>query len=133
MKSIKEIINQNPVFLNSFEDARDVFIQFEGAYSDEEKSKSIEKHSNEKILFASYGCESYEGSAWLLFENDGKIFEINGSHCSCYGLEDQWDPEEVFLEALEHRIKEGSLGEDSYSGNNFKNELIEFLGLKNET
>jgi hypothetical protein len=53
-----------------------------------------------KILVASYTYEDYNGSAFVLFEKGGKLFEVNGSHCSCYGLEGQWEPEETTLEAL---------------------------------
>ena len=52
------------------------------------------------ILLASYTYENYTGDAFVLFERDGKLFEVNGSHCSCYGLEDQWEPEETTKEAL---------------------------------
>lgn len=62
------------------------------------------------VLFAAYDTPSYEGYAWVLFRKDRKLYEVNGSHCSCYGLEGQWDPEEVSKEALKHRIKEGHLG-----------------------
>lgn len=63
-----------------------------------------------------YGCD---GSAFVLFEKDGKLYEVNGSHCSCHGLSEtdysgsspsQWDPEETTVEALEHRLVHGSLG-----------------------
>lgn len=52
------------------------------------------------ILLASYALEDYEGSAFVLFKRAGKLFEVNGSHCSCYGLEGQWEPEETTAEAL---------------------------------
>lgn len=52
------------------------------------------------ILLASYTYEDYSGDAFVLFEKGGKLFEVNGSHCSCYGLEDQWEPEETTKEAL---------------------------------
>lgn len=53
-----------------------------------------------KILFAVYKQESYEGSALVLFERDGKLYEAGGLHCSCNGLEGQWDPEETSVEAM---------------------------------
>lgn len=56
------------------------------------------------VVFASYGHESYEGYAIVIFKRDGKLFEVNGSHCSCYGLEDQWSPEETTVEALERTV-----------------------------
>lgn len=52
------------------------------------------------VIYAAYDCESYEGSAEVVFVNDGKFFTVSGGHCSCYGLEDQWEPEEMPVEAL---------------------------------
>ena len=52
------------------------------------------------ILLASYTYENYTGDAFVLFERDGQLFEVNGSHCSCYGLEGQWEPEETTKDAL---------------------------------
>ncbi len=56
-----------------------------------------------KVLYASYEYEDYSGSAFVLFERNGKLYEVNGSHCSCYGLEGQWEPEETFVEAIDRR------------------------------
>ena len=46
-----------------------------------------------------YGCDS---SSWLLLRHrtSGAYFENHGSHCSCYGFEGQFDPEETTLEHL---------------------------------
>lgn len=52
------------------------------------------------VLLNYYTYESYSGSAMVLYEKDGKLFEVNGGHCSCHGLEGQWSPEETTLEAL---------------------------------
>ncbi len=59
-----------------------------------------------KILFAEYYTGNYEGSAFVLFSRDGKLYEVHGSHCSCYGLEGQWEEEEASVESIEHRLKE---------------------------
>lgn len=64
---------------------------------------------NIEILLADYSYESYEGSAWVLYRKDGKLFEVNGGHCSCYGLEGQWEPEETTVESIQHRVKNGWL------------------------
>jgi len=61
--------------------------------------------NDRNILFASYATEAYEGSAFVLFKRDKKLYEVNGSHCSCYGLEGQWEPEETSWDALAMRIK----------------------------
>lgn len=79
------------------------------------------------VLLASYGNANYEGGAFVLFEKDGKLFEVNGGHCSCYGLEGQWEPEETTAEALQHRLDKGELGKDSYCDNEFHSELLQVL------
>lgn len=116
MKTLKEIIKQEPIFLNRFSDKNDVISNFE------------EENLNVNILFASYGGGCWEGSAWVLFEQNGELYEVNGSHCSCYGLEGQWSPEIVTLKVLEHRLLNGDFGCD-WSENYFRKELCEFLGI----
>lgn len=59
--------------------------------------------TEEQIIFAAYEGGSYEGAAIVVYEKDGKLYEVNGSHCSCYGLEGQWAPEETTREALAMR------------------------------
>jgi hypothetical protein len=56
-----------------------------------------------KILLAWYGYGSYCGSSLVIYEFDGKLYEVNASHCSCNGLEGQWVPEETTLAALKMR------------------------------
>lgn len=76
---------------NGFANAEDVFERFNVK---EDEQKDVE------FIYAFYNQECYEGSAFVLFARKGKLYEVNGSHCSCYGLEDQWSPEETFVEAL---------------------------------
>jgi hypothetical protein len=150
MKTIDEIVKQQPVYLNDWKDEGKVTVL--GAFFDiyltergylapsapyanvdywvEKKAlmdKALDEHKNETILFATYTYEDYSGYAWVLFydEEKKKLFEVNGSHCSCMGLEGQWEPEETNLEAIEFRLKEGTLGESD----NFANELKSFLGV----
>lgn len=80
------------------------------------------------VLLASYGSGSYEGDAFVLFQRGGKLYEVNGSHCSCYGLEGQWSPEETTIEELRHRLEEGELGSGGYCDNKFDDELRQVLG-----
>ena len=56
-----------------------------------------------KVFLAWYGYGSYCGASLVVFEREGKLYEVNGSHCSCYGLEGQWQPEETSWEALDMR------------------------------
>ena len=56
-----------------------------------------------ELIIAEYDYGNWEGSAFILYEKGGKLFEVNGSHCSCYGLEGQWNPEETSWAALKMR------------------------------
>lgn len=56
-----------------------------------------------EVLYAYYEYADYSGDAMVVFRKDGKLYEALGSHCSCYGLEGQWDPEETSIEALKLR------------------------------
>jgi hypothetical protein len=122
--------------LNDWKDkaAEDVFRDFDGtrwaAYSENpDPTPSAEKpqFKGAEILLASYGHYSYKGYAFVLFRRDGKLWEINGSHCSCYGLEGQWEPEETTVESLRHRLNEGTLGTSEYDGGPFSVEMREVL------
>jgi hypothetical protein len=76
---------------------------------------NITKHpipSDPQVLFASYGTEEYEGDAVVVFVHEGQLYEVNGGHCSCYGLgeqtysgdtESQWEPEITSWGALNIR------------------------------
>lgn len=59
------------------------------------------------VIYAAYDCESYEGSAEVVFVSNGTFFTVSGGHCSCYGLEDQWEPEEMPVEALQKIARDG--------------------------
>lgn len=76
---------------------------------------------NAKVYLAWYGYGSYEGSSLVIFEKDGKLYEVNGGHCSCNGLEGQWKPEETSWEALDMR----NLG--GYSGSEEAEKLLKTL------
>lgn len=117
MKTIKGIIRQKPVFLNNFDSQESVFGNFE-----------ITAIEGIKVLFASYGGACYEGDAWVLFSKDQKLYEVSGSHCSCHGLEGQWEPEEVNLEELKNRLIKRTFG--GSSDHFFRPQLIDFLGIK---
>lgn len=81
-----------------------VFDGFDNA-ADVAASFQVSEAQVDGIIAALYGCESYEGSAFILLVREGKLYEVHGSHCSCFGLEGQWDeePEETTVEALRKR------------------------------
>lgn len=99
----------------------------DGGYS--EKEFTLPKHL--VLLYADYTYEDYSGDAYVLGYNkeNKKFFEVHGSHCSCYGLEGQWDEEyykdvKQLQSAIEKRF-EGKSGWSryAYSSDEFKNWL----------
>lgn len=123
MKTLHEVIKQDPVFLGEWYDRNDVLEDFD---------LPKEQYQDINILFAFYGLSSYEGDAFVLLERNGSLHEVNGSHCSCYGLEGQWSEEDTCLQALNYRLMKGELGH-SFTNNEFHNELCEFIGINPKT
>jgi len=63
-----------------------------------------------EIIYAEYDGGGYDGQAEVLFYDNGSFWYVYGSHCSCYGLEDQWSPEEYSIEALKGQIERSTYG-----------------------
>jgi hypothetical protein len=80
--------------------------------SQDDLEREFEEKMPEGAAFhiAWYGHGSYEGEAFVLFEQGGKLYEVNASHCSCYGIEKQWSPEETSVEALQQRLANATCG-----------------------
>lgn len=96
LKGFLRMLRANPVFSGSFSDREDVFSNFQRP-----EDKDI------VICYANYDNEEYEGSAMVIYfrKSTKKYYEAYGSHCSCYGLEDQWDrDEEMRFEEFEKRL-----------------------------
>lgn len=87
----EEIAVQDKNYIGEFSSKEDVLRNF-----------NVDESALEggEILMAWYGYGSYDGEAFVLVRKDGKFFEVYGSHCSCYGLEDQWELEETNITAL---------------------------------
>lgn len=51
--------------------------------------------SEDEILFASYAPGCYCGDAVVIFKRNNILYMVEASHCSCYGLEGQWGPNEI--------------------------------------
>jgi hypothetical protein len=61
-----------------------------------------------EFIVAQYSYEEYAGSSFCLYKKDGVLYENYGNHCSCFGLEGQWEPSETTAEALKLRINADS-------------------------
>mgnify|MGYP000732905910 CR=1 FL=1 len=76
---------------------RDVFAQF---------AKTVD--SDVQFCYAFYSYEDYNGNAAVLYyrKSTKKYYEVYGGHCSCYGLEGQWEgDEEIVAEELLNRFE----------------------------
>lgn len=73
---------------------------YAGSYNEEERNAILKDLEGAEIVFHDYSYEDYNGSALTIYRKDGKFYHVEGGHCSCYGLEGQWTPEEMPLEAL---------------------------------
>lgn len=63
-------------------------------WADVQRDFRMEEKEPTEVLYASYTYENYSGSADVLYRKGRKYYYVNGGHCSCYGLEDQWSPTE---------------------------------------
>lgn len=115
MITIEELKSKAPLFLNDWSgvNRKEVLRDF----NEEDKE-------NVNILLASYTYQDYSGSAYVLFEEKGELYEVHGGNCSCYGLENQWEKETVVLKELVNRVTNGTFG---YS--EFRNELRTLLNI----
>jgi hypothetical protein len=67
---------------------------------DVEQQFDVKLAKDIRIKFAFYDIDGYDGHAVVVFEQGGKLYMVEGSHCSCYGLEDQWEPTEETVQTL---------------------------------
>lgn len=86
-----------------------------GCKEDLEREFQIKLNDSVNILFACYFYEYYDGDAYVIFEENGKLYDVRGGHCSCYGLEGQFNPNETTAEALRMYVHSDNWGYTAYS------------------
>ena len=117
-----------------FEGWKDVMCQFHeseyGKDSDKIRDAFIAQNPEpELVLLAHYYTGSYEGDALVVYKKDGKFYTVEGSHCSCYGLEGQSNPEEydseTFKQVVDRKLEGYRKDYDGYGADTKQNwELI---------
>lgn len=80
------------VYLELFKSKEDIEAEYECKVPD-----------GSEVLMAWYGYGSYCGDSLVLYRLESNLYEVNGGHCSCHGLEGQWIPEETTVAALKMR------------------------------
>lgn len=118
MKLSKTALLKKKQSLSGFADVEDLFYDFEYDGCSRYGGKELKVPKHLSILYADYTYEDYNGDAYVLGYNKetNKFFEVHGSHCSCYGLEDQWD-EEYFddVKQMQFALEKRFESEDSSS------------------
>lgn len=72
--------------------------QFSGHSYDRPEKPAIKEPT--EVIFAGYTYEDYSGDAFVVYRDGRKFYTVEGGHCSCYGLEGQWDPIPYTLKQL---------------------------------
>ena len=109
-------------FIEEFKSIEDIAEEYSS--SKEGKDAILLELNGATILLAWYGYGNYEGDSFVLFEKDGKLYENHGAHCSCYGLEGQWEPEETTWKALAMRDLSDSYCDGSEEADRILKELV---------
>lgn len=102
------------MYFGNFEDKQDICNQF-----------AIPNFEG-TVVFAAYDTPDYDGYAEVVYVQGGKFYMASGSHCSCYGLEGQWDPIEMPIDGLRKIIGEGT-GMLSHYHAEFERAFVELL------
>jgi hypothetical protein len=78
----------------------DVYFDDFSNWNDVSQSFDVKLPEPDEVLLAAYTYEDYSGAALVIYRIGDKFYVVEGGHCSCYGLEGQWEPEEYSLPLL---------------------------------
>jgi hypothetical protein len=110
--SNSELINSQPSDLLDFKTGEDILCEFF-----REKDREANKHQLKdiKILLSYYSYYNYSGDCFVLFTQNNRLYTVEAQHCSCYGLEGFWTPEEVTVDELVHLYFKGNFSKQPWS------------------
>ena len=78
-------------------------------WEDVQSQYNMDEKEPDEVIVAHYVYEGYEGSSYVVYRNGENFYYNSGGHCSCYGLEGQWDPteysKELFLAWLKRLVE----------------------------
>lgn len=63
-------------------------------WADVQREFQIDLKEPSQVLYAGYDRDGYDGSAQVVYRQGRRYYVVEGGHCSCYGLEGQFDPTE---------------------------------------
>ena len=103
-----------------------------GEITEQDIEEAAQLLKDKTVLIAYESEYGYDGTSFFLLQDQqGKLYEVHGSHCPCFGFEGQLDLEETTLKALKFRLEnDGSLFNCDESDNEdheaVKNYIFEF-------
>lgn len=89
--SIDVLLLEDYSGMNSLDDIQEKLR--EDVASEFDIDKSILQDVEFLICYMSVGSWGCDSSSFYIGKRGNQVFEVNGSHCSCYGFEGQWDEE----------------------------------------
>jgi len=114
------------IYEDGFSEWLDVASEFHSGYAhnDDERAKALKAIPEpEEVIFAGYEYEDYSGNAEVFYRNGDKYYWVSGGHCSCYGLEGQWDPIEYDLTTLISALEQSTW----WARDDWRNHVLERL------
>lgn len=69
-------------------------------WADVQKEFDMKEPEPEEVIYAEYATGNYVGDAVVVYRNGDTYFTVEGGHCSCYGLEGKWSPEQYNKDTL---------------------------------
>lgn len=115
------------VYYGEFGCWNDVVREFSGTtYSDQTVIESVQSAwpEPEKVFYANYDIDGYEGNATVIWKNGSTYYFLSGGHCSCFGLEETgMTPDLYTKEELIHLLE--SFDSNYYLPLDLRDDLIE--------
>lgn len=96
------------MYNGEFDKWEDVRIAFSERYG--EPAPEVPEQEPPGLIVADYDIDGYEGDAGILWKDGDGYKYVQGSHCSCYGLEGQWEPEAYTEEQLLGQLERAAYG-----------------------
>lgn len=108
-------------YVGNWSESLDMFQDFQ--VTDWEEINTWKSHYGwNNIVAAGYVYEGNDERAYVLMHKrewdrstkpptvQFALYEVHGGHCSCYGLEGQWEPERTTVASLRKRLDGGGYG-----------------------
>lgn len=110
------------LYVDGFENWQDVAREYtDWVYGEDREATALAAIPEpDEVFVAAYEIGNYEGDSFVAFRRGDKFYINTGSHCSCMGLEGQWDPTEyddrsLFVAYLERIRDHGYSLENKYA------------------